>query len=217
MTPGVWIALAIVVGLLSWAVLRSRDTTISMAGAVPAASAAGPAAEVTSLAAPEADRVAERLPHIPLEARETVFFGRWQQGEHDGCRVAFQTAGKGVAIFAGSFDADAEQLTETYLGQVSESQPLPGEGSPQRLAQALGADGAELDGRFFLYATGGPYPQLEIPAVRDALGALSESVEEVMLFQSNGVQIIAGGDATPGSIAADLNAAIALVRALSSQ
>jgi hypothetical protein len=117
-------------------------------------------------------------------------------------------------IFAGGFDADEEQLSETYLSQVGDARPLPRDGSGQRLAVAIGPEGAELDDRFYLNATSSSYPQLRIPAVRRALLQVSDSIVEVALFESGGVELWTDATATAESLVRDLDAAIELTRAL---
>jgi hypothetical protein len=199
MSVSLWIALGVgSMVVIGW-LCRGRDETIEM----PV----------------ENDRAAvvrdPRLPNMRLEDRETGFLGAWCEGQRGGVRVAFQSYGKGIAIFAGDFDPDAEQLSETYLSQVGELQALPRDGSPTRIAVALEGDGEDLDPRFFLNATGGDYAQLRNSGVREALLCLSDSVTEVMLFESGGgVELITDDSATAVSVASDLDTAVSLFRAL---
>ena len=205
MTLEIWIALAVSAALVALA-LRSRDEIIEMPSGL-----ASPSPGTSAPAGYERD---PRLPALSLVDRDTGFFGTWSEGHHHGCRVAFQSHDKGVAIIAGDFDADDEQLSDIYLSQVGDWQLLPADGSAQRLAVALGAEGAELDERFFLNATGGTYWQLRLPAVRRALVQLSDGVAEVSLFESGGVELTTHASATAESIARDLDRAIELARAL---
>jgi hypothetical protein len=157
----------------------------------------------------------ERLPSMPLEDRTTQFFGAWSEGRRDGIRIAFQSYGKAIAIFAGDFDADVEQLSEAYLSHVGDGRVLPREGSPGRISVALEGSHPELDARFFLNATGPDYGQLRNQRVCDALLELSDAIAEIILFEAGGVQLITDETASTESLLSDLDVAISLSRALS--
>jgi hypothetical protein len=214
MSFGIWIAVGVVGALAVGLVLRSRDTTVTMptTGEMP-----GFEAPPTPLHVPAPESAADfsvKLPAMALHDRDTAFFGSWREGSLRGVRVAFQPWGKGVAMLAGDFDPDEEQISEIYLSQVSDAAPLPEGSSEQRLQRALGAGAGEIDLRFFLNATGGEYAELRSDAVRNALLGLSESIEEVMLFESRGVQILTDAHATSETIAADLDRAVEIHEAL---
>lgn len=201
MAPEWWIALGFGVCLLTVIALRGRDGAIRM-----------PASE--SIDSEPPPDFLERLPRLGLRARETEFLGRWWEGTERGRRFAFQPMGKGIAIFAGDFEPDAEQISSVYLSQVDDAAPLPPDDSPRRLLRVLGDEGAELDARFILNATGGTCPELRSTAVRSALIGLSDSVREVMLFESAGVELVTDESATSESLRADLDRALELHGAL---
>jgi hypothetical protein len=211
MSPGLWIAFGIVALLACGLALRSRDTRVTLPGPGERLPSASQLAAASSEADPD---FAARLPRMMLRPRETGFFGRWWEGRLRDCPVAFQPFGKGVSIIAGDFDPDQEQISDVYLSQAGEAQPLPAAGSARRLRSVLGDSAGEIDERFFLNATGGDLPGLRSAAVRSALLGLSDSVDEVMLFESGGVQLITDADATPGAIAGDLERAVELHAAL---
>jgi len=159
----------------------------------------------------------ERAFNLSLHQRQTGFFGRWWECRAWGERFAFQVSEKDISIVVGDFDPDEEQLAWVYLSQVGDAAPLPPEGSPQRLRVALGAEGEALDGRFFLNATGGDCVPLTSDAVRAALLGLSDSVREVMLFESGGVELLVDTGLTMPSLRSDLDCALALHRAMKGQ
>jgi hypothetical protein len=208
MTFEIWIAVGMLGFFAAGLALRSRDTTVTppAPGEIPGYS---PPPAFQYAPQPEfPPDLAAKLPAMALDDRDTAFFGRWREGRLRGVRVAFQPWGKGVAILAGDFDPDEEQLSEIYLSQVSDAVPLPEESSVQRLQRALGGGAEEIDLRFFLNATGGEYAELRSQAVCHALLGLSESIEEVMLFESGGVQFLTDATATQETIAADLDRAV---------
>jgi hypothetical protein len=202
----IWIAFAVGAVFVLGIAIRSRDETIVL----PPESKARTSPDIE----PSFGERDPRLPPVPFDERETAFFGKWREARYRGCRVAFLSVDKGVQIIAGDFDADVEQLSDVYLSQVGDARPLPRKGSPQRLAVALGPEGAELDDRFFLNATGGSYAALRRQRVRRALSDLSDSIAEVSFLESGGVELWTDASATRESVAADVEVAVALHRAL---
>jgi hypothetical protein len=208
MSADVWIVVGLGTLVFVWLGIWTRDEGGPTLAEPPAEPETAPA----ETRAPQTRPVT--LPGIALTPRDTGFFGRWHEGQMQGCRVAVQAWDKGVTLFAGDFDPNCEQITETYLAQASDANPLPEEGSPRRLASAVGAEALALDGRFFLNALG--CNALAVPAVRSALGQLSESVEEVGLLESGGVEMLLEANVDPELLVADLAVAISLHRALRS-
>ncbi|MCP3980206.1 MAG: hypothetical protein GY716_12950 [bacterium] len=157
---------------------------------------------------------AERLiRQFELNERDTGFFGEWSETELEGHRVAFQP-GPRMAVYVGDFDADNEQLTDVYLGQVSKLQPMP-EGGPRRLGPLLEGNGEDLARRFFLNADLSDDHPLDDPQVRRALCALSESVLDVQIYESDGFQLEIDPDrATELTLRSDVKQATAVVDAL---
>lgn len=124
------------------------------------------------------------IPDWAATDRKTGFFGPWREGQFQGQRVGFIEGGGILRIEAGVIDPDQEHITDLYLSQVGPKEPLPSPDSPRRLDSYVGSDGAALIPRYILNATGGNYPELRIPAVREGLLRLSRFVEEVQFYES---------------------------------
>lgn len=197
------IAVPVMVAVVALALRRN--------GATPASThpRAAPAPPVPS----EVSRLIEAF--RPNE-RETDFFGAWQESDVDGMRVGFQAGDRFLIAHLGDFDADREQRTELYLGTLSPSEEFPPGDSEQRIDRFLDETGQPLARRFILYATGpSDYPQLRIPAVRDGLISLSDSILEVGVYEDGGMQLqFDTSKATAVSVADDVRHAVAMVRAL---
>ena len=210
MSPDVWIVVGLGTLVFVWLGIWTRDEPGPTLETPPTAAETAPPPRGA-----QASEMREvTLPGVALTPRDTAFFGRWHEGQMQGCRVAVQAWDKGVTVFAGDFDPHCEQITETYLAQASDENPLPEEGSPRRLGTAVGAEALALDGRFFLNASG--CNALAVPAVRGALAQLSEHVEEVGLLESGGVEMSLEASVDPQHLVADLAVAISLHRALRS-
>lgn len=135
------------------------------------------------------------IPDWAATRRDTGFFGPWREGVFKGQRVGFIEGGGVLRIEAGVTDPDQEHITDLYLGRVGPNRPLPNPDSPRRLDPYVGSEGAALIPRYILNATGGDYPELRIPAVREGLMRLSRFVEEVQFYESGamGLRLSAEG------------------------
>lgn len=156
------------------------------------------------------------LAAFELQERTTGFFGRWLETHCHGERVAFRIWQRGLEVFAGSFDADHEQVTRIELVQVSEARGLPKDGALNRLDPFVGAD-HPLSQRFFFGGEGEheDYPQLHNPQLREALLALSPAVEGVQIYASGGVELfLVLAQANRETIEGDVQQAVHLVQSL---
>lgn len=174
--------------------------------------------------ATSADRVAHQiavdrqaaedlLSSYRLKGRDTDFFGKWRETRLHGHRVAFQP-GSPMSILVGEFDPDEEQLTEVYLSKVSPTRPMP-ESKGRRLDNHVDERGRELVDRYFLNASLPDDHALKVAEVRKALLELSPAVLDVMIYETNGVQIdLDPRQATPSSLAEDVQRAVAIVDSL---
>ncbi len=138
-------------------------------------------------------------------------FPNWFAGTVSDCFLAMRDHG-----FLEVYVGEVVEITEIYLGRVSLSNPLPKDGSPQRLDRIEGLAGSRLAREYFLWAyeEGADVPELRLPALRDGLARLSPSVFEAGFFP-RGLQLsITSDEATLASVRADVVLAVAMVKAL---
>jgi hypothetical protein len=138
----------------------------------------------------------------------------WWEGRLEGRVVAFQERPDGLMVHLGQI----EEITEIYLARVGAGQPLPAEGSPQRLDRIVGRAGAALASQFCLAAHPPgefDYPQLRLPALRDGIPRFSPSVQEILVYERcRGLSLITDQTATRESLEEDLTLAMAMLEEL---
>jgi hypothetical protein len=136
----------------------------------------------------------------------------WWEGTVDGRTIAFQAQGRETMLFAG----EVVEITEIYLVRIDADAAEVPPGT--RLDRIVGAEGAVLAARFFLGAHprgSFDYPQLRLPALRDGIARLSDSVRELSVFDNfRGLSLRLDERATPETVAADLGRALAMLAAL---
>jgi hypothetical protein len=148
-----------------------------------------------------------------LSERDTGFFGPWRECRVDGVRVAFQGTAAEFCIEVGNFNADEEQLSDVYLSSTRIGRPKP-KARVRHLDPFVGPQGQAIAERYYLNATcDGGYTQLKVPEVQAALQKLSDTVDEISIYESGGFSISCLG-VTRHSVEADVDRAVAIVKAL---
>ena len=119
-----------------------------------------------------------------------------------------------MSVLVGEVDPDQEQLTEVYLSKVSPARPMP-QSLGRRLDPHVGERGRDLAESYFLNAGLPDEHALKVAEVRRALLELSPAVLDVMIYDSNAVQIdLDPTQATQSSLAEDIEHAAAIVDSL---
>lgn len=183
----------------------------------PSLSGPSPSFENSEAAASSADfsKIDRLLNKYSLVDKETEFYGPWREGRLDGVRIAFQSFPPQLAMYVGDFNSDEEQLSDLYMARVTENVALPNN-SAQRLDPFLPENRKELALMYFLLATGPEeYLQLKKSEVCDGLLRLSDTVHEVSINESGGIELHLDCEkVTSSSLDSDLKLALRMYKAL---
>jgi hypothetical protein len=153
----------------------------------------------------EAFELTEKEPDLPSLP------GRWMEGTREDRRIAFDPSHQDRWFL---FVGELQESPSLSLGRVSAARPLPSDRS-RRLDPWVGEDGADLARAWFLNTTAGEeLPQLRIPEIRAALGALSGAVEDVLLFPRGVELVVVARGLTLATLTSDVDQSLRLAGAL---
>jgi len=154
----------------------------------------------------EAFELTEKEPDLPSLP------GRWMEGTREDRRIAFDASHQERWYL---FVGDLQEVPDLSLGRVASARPLPSEGSGRRLDGYVGEDGAALARAWFLNTTGAEeLPQLRVPEIQESLAALSDAVEDVLVFPRGVELVLVVRGLTLARLTSDLDQSLRLTAAL---